>query len=92
MKLLTPFVLLEIILVDSWVLKLPTMRAHLGAEVIYITGPTHYKTDHSRIKTIPVVSAEEMYTQVHTYFKSVDVAILSAAVADYKPKIKPLLK
>ena len=59
--------------------------AQLGAEVVYITGPTHYKTDHSRIKTIPVVSAEEMYTQVHLYFKSVDVAILSAAVADYKP-------
>jgi phosphopantothenoylcysteine decarboxylase/phosphopantothenate--cysteine ligase len=27
-----------------------------------------------------------MYSQVHTYFKSVDIAILSAAVADYKPK------
>ena len=60
--------------------------AQLGAEVLYITGPTHFKTDHSRIKTIPVVSAEEMYSQVHTYFKSVDIAILSAAVADYKPK------
>ena len=60
--------------------------AQLGAEVLYITGPTHYKTDHFRIKTIPVVSAEEMYSQVHTYFKSVDIAILSAAVADYKPK------
>jgi phosphopantothenoylcysteine decarboxylase/phosphopantothenate--cysteine ligase len=59
--------------------------AQLGAEVIYITGPTHYKTDHSRIKIIPVVSAQEMYTQVHLYFNSVDVAILSAAVADYKP-------
>ena len=60
--------------------------AHLGAEVIYITGPTHFKTTDSRIKTIPVVSAHEMYTQVHSYFKSVDVAVLSAAVADYKPK------
>lgn len=60
--------------------------AQLGAKVLYITGPTHYKTDHSSIKTIPVVSAEEMYSQVHTYFKSVDIAILSAAVADYKPK------
>jgi phosphopantothenoylcysteine decarboxylase/phosphopantothenate--cysteine ligase len=27
-----------------------------------------------------------MYTQVHAYFGSVDVAVLSAAVADYKPK------
>ena len=60
--------------------------AFLGAEVIYITGPTHYKTDDSRVKTIAVVSAQEMYTQVHSYFKFVDVAVLSAAVADYKPK------
>jgi phosphopantothenoylcysteine decarboxylase/phosphopantothenate--cysteine ligase len=60
--------------------------ALLGAEIIYITGPSHYKTNDSRIKTIPVVSAHEMYTQVHSYFGSVDVAVLSAAVADYKPK------
>jgi phosphopantothenoylcysteine decarboxylase/phosphopantothenate--cysteine ligase len=32
------------------------------------------------------MSADEMYTQVHTYFDAVDVAIASAAVADYKPK------
>ena len=60
--------------------------ALLGAEIIYITGPSHYKTNDSRIKTIPVVSAHEMYTQVHSYFGFVDVAVLSAAVADYKPK------
>ena len=60
--------------------------ALLGAEIIYITGPSHYNTNDSRIKTIPVVSAHEMYTQVHSYFGSVDVAVLSAAVADYKPK------
>ena len=60
--------------------------ALLGAEIIYITGPSHYKTNDSLIKTIPVVSAHEMYTQVHSYFGSVDVAVLSAAVADYKPK------
>ena len=60
--------------------------ALLGAEIIYITGPSHYKSNDSRIKTIPVISAHEMYTQVHSYFGSVDVAVLSAAVADYKPK------
>ena len=27
-----------------------------------------------------------MYNAAHTYFKDVDIAILSAAVADYKPK------
>jgi phosphopantothenoylcysteine decarboxylase/phosphopantothenate--cysteine ligase len=33
-----------------------------------------------------VVSAEEMYNAVHSYFSQVTIAILSAAVADYKPK------
>jgi phosphopantothenoylcysteine decarboxylase / phosphopantothenate---cysteine ligase len=60
--------------------------ALLGAEVVYITGPTHYKLNNSRINTIPVVSALEMFNHVHLHYKSVDVAVLSAAVADYKPK------
>ncbi len=60
--------------------------ANLGAEVILITGPTHEKVCHSLIKVIPVISASDMYNEVHSYFKTVDVAILSAAVADYKPK------
>ena len=57
-----------------------------GAEVILITGPTSQKIEHSFIQTIPVTSAEDMYVAVHEHYKSVDVAILSAAVADYKPK------
>lgn len=60
--------------------------ANLGAEVILITGPTHEKVSHSLIKVIPVISASDMYGEVHKYFESVDIAILSAAVADYKPK------
>ncbi|WP_303318983.1 bifunctional phosphopantothenoylcysteine decarboxylase/phosphopantothenate--cysteine ligase CoaBC [Flavivirga abyssicola] len=60
--------------------------ANLGAEVILVTGPTHQKVSHSLIQTIPVVSAQEMYESVHTYFQDVDIAILSAAVADFKPK------
>ncbi|PKQ44869.1 bifunctional phosphopantothenoylcysteine decarboxylase/phosphopantothenate--cysteine ligase CoaBC [Confluentibacter flavum] len=60
--------------------------ANLGAEVILITGPTHENVSHSLIHIVPVVSAEEMYNATHTYFKETDVAILSAAVADFKPK------
>lgn len=60
--------------------------ANNGAEVILITGPTHQTVSHSLIKTVPVTSAQEMYTETHNYFKDVDVAILSAAVADFKPK------
>ena len=60
--------------------------ANLGAEVILITGPTHQKSKHSLIKIFPVISAQDMYDEAHKHFKFVDVAILSAAVADYKPK------
>ncbi|HEX9601339.1 MAG TPA: bifunctional phosphopantothenoylcysteine decarboxylase/phosphopantothenate--cysteine ligase CoaBC, partial [Mariniflexile sp.] len=60
--------------------------ANLGAEVILITGPTHQKVSHNLINVIPVVSAQDMYHAVHEHFKTVDIAILSAAVADYKPK------
>lgn len=60
--------------------------AHLGAEVILVSGPTHQRVTNDLIKVIPVVSAIEMYEAVHQYFENSDVAILSAAVADYKPK------
>ncbi len=60
--------------------------ANNGAEVILVTGPTSQKVEHNFIQTIPVTSAEDMYKAVHKHYKHVDVAILSAAVADYKPK------
>ncbi|MEE9408508.1 MAG: bifunctional phosphopantothenoylcysteine decarboxylase/phosphopantothenate--cysteine ligase CoaBC [Polaribacter sp.] len=60
--------------------------ANLGAEVFLISGPSHQKIKHSLIHRIDVVSADEMYEASHTYFNDVDIAILSAAVADYKPK------
>jgi phosphopantothenoylcysteine decarboxylase / phosphopantothenate---cysteine ligase len=66
--------------------EIANSAAQLGAEVVLITGPTHLKAKNTRIKIVPVMSADEMYTQVHTYFDAVDVAIASAAVADYKPK------
>jgi phosphopantothenoylcysteine decarboxylase/phosphopantothenate--cysteine ligase len=60
--------------------------ANLGAKVILISGPTHLTIQHSLINVIPVTSAEDMYLETHKYFQNVDVAILAAAVADYKPK------
>ena len=60
--------------------------ANLGAEIILITGPTHQSANHSLIKIIPVISAKEMYEASHKFFQDVDIAILSAAVSDYKPK------
>ncbi|GAA4971218.1 bifunctional phosphopantothenoylcysteine decarboxylase/phosphopantothenate--cysteine ligase CoaBC [Algibacter aquimarinus] len=60
--------------------------ANLGAEVFLITGPTHQKAVHNLINIIPVTSANDMYDAAHMHFDDVDVAILSAAVADFKPK------
>ena len=60
--------------------------ANLGAEVYLISGPSNEQIKHSLVHRIDVISAEEMYTAAHSYFNGVDIAILSAAVADYKPK------
>ena len=60
--------------------------ANLGAEIFLISGPSHQKVKHSFIHRVDVKSAEEMYNACHKYFSDVDVAILSAAVADYRPK------
>ena len=60
--------------------------ANLGAEVYLISGPSHQQIKHSLVHRIDVVSADEMYNAAHQYYKDVDIAILSAAVADYKPK------
>ena len=60
--------------------------ANLGAEVYLISGPSQQQIKHSLVHRIDVVSAKEMYTAAHKYFNEVDIAILSAAVADYTPK------
>ena len=60
--------------------------ANLGAEVILISGPSHQTIQHSLVNRVDVATAEEMYKAAHQFFSNVDIAILSAAVADYKPK------
>lgn len=60
--------------------------ANLGAEVILISGASHQKIKNSLVHRVDVLSADDMYKAAHQYFKTVDIAILSAAVADYKPK------
>lgn len=61
--------------------------ASLGAEVVLVTGPSLEKTNYTSIERIDVVSAAEMYEKCTAHFPEAHVAILSAAVADYKPKI-----
>jgi phosphopantothenoylcysteine decarboxylase/phosphopantothenate--cysteine ligase len=56
------------------------------AEVILISGPVVISTDNIP-NLIKVVSATEMFTVCKGYFTDVDIAIFTAAVADYRPKV-----
>ena len=58
----------------------------LGASVILITGPTTQKlSETTNINRVDVVDATQMYDAVHRYFSTVDIAVFSAAVSDYRP-------
>ena len=58
-----------------------------GAEVTLICGPVQLEAIHSRIHRINVESAQDMYEVSLNCFKSSDVAILCAAVADFRPDV-----
>lgn len=62
--------------------------AQQGARVLLISGVTNVKPKHPAVELISVRSAEDMYQAAASYFKSTDVMILAAAVADYTPKTK----
>ena len=57
-----------------------------GAEVTLISGPTALSVTHPGIHLIKVESANEMYKAAVNIFPHMDAAILSAAVADYRPE------
>lgn len=61
--------------------------AEQGANIFLISGPTALDAIHKNIKRISVVSAQEMYNQSTSLFPSCDIAIMSAAVADFTPVI-----
>lgn len=56
-----------------------------GAEVTLITGKTYIEKPDF-VKIIDVKSAKEMFDAVDKEFDSQDIVIMSAAVADYRPK------
>lgn len=60
--------------------------ANQGADVILVSGPTHLEIRHPKVKKISVMSAREMYEVANEYFTASNVAILSAAVADFRPE------
>jgi len=68
-------------------LELAKAAASLGADVLLVMGPSQFTVEHSGIKILRVVSADEMYDAVHQNFEDSAVVIAAAAVADYKPKV-----
>lgn len=59
--------------------------ANRGANVILVLGPSKQTTNHPKVNLIPVKSAQQMLDAVQSHWKSSDVGIFSAAVADYRP-------
>ena len=59
--------------------------ADAGAEVELVSGPTALSISHPRIHRTSVESAREMYAAATEAFPRCNGAILSAAVADYRP-------
>lgn len=59
--------------------------ANAGAEVTLILGPTTHRTSSPLVHTIHVVSAQDMFDATTNLFTSASIAVLAAAVADYRP-------
>jgi phosphopantothenoylcysteine decarboxylase/phosphopantothenate--cysteine ligase len=55
-----------------------------GANVELVSGPVNLETPENVIRT-NVKSAQQMKKEITDRFKNIDVLIMSAAVADYKP-------
>ncbi|HQW93865.1 MAG TPA: phosphopantothenoylcysteine decarboxylase, partial [Ferruginibacter sp.] len=55
-----------------------------GAEVTLVLGPSSVKVN-TGIKLVPVKTAEDMFTACEKIFPGCDIAVMSAAVADYTP-------
>ncbi|MDO5510397.1 MAG: bifunctional phosphopantothenoylcysteine decarboxylase/phosphopantothenate--cysteine ligase CoaBC [Weeksellaceae bacterium] len=59
--------------------------AEMGAKVTLVSGPVSLEIEHPNIELIRVQTADQMLTACQKVFKASDVAVFSAAVADYKP-------
>ena len=60
--------------------------AKRGAEVTLIAGPVSINCTYPSINRVNVESADEMYNATVKIFPDFDIAILCAAVSDYKPQ------
>lgn len=68
-------------------IALAEAAAEMGAEVTLILGPTHLLPKETSINLIRVESAKEMHSESVNIFNVIDIAIMAAAVADYRPRL-----
>lgn len=63
--------------------------ANRGAEVFLVSGPSAQKVTHPNIQRLGVQSAQQMFEFCENLFEQSDIAVMAAAVADFKPKNVP---
>lgn len=59
--------------------------ARKGAAVKLVCGPNSLKIANGLVQRIDVISSDEMFEACTREFRSADIAVMCAAVADYKP-------
>ncbi|MDO6429683.1 bifunctional phosphopantothenoylcysteine decarboxylase/phosphopantothenate--cysteine ligase CoaBC [Flavitalea sp. BT771] len=59
--------------------------ARRGAQVDLVLGPSSLTADYQGVSVHKVTSAEEMYNTSLGIFPAVNIAVMSAAVADFRP-------
>lgn len=65
------------------------IAAHLafaGARVTLVSGPVDLQLPAPKINRLDIETADQMFEMVKEHMSSYDVAILAAAVSDFKPK------
>ena len=67
-------------------IALAEASAEYGARVVLVLGPVSITTSNSDVEVVNVVDAESMASECIKRFGESDIAILSAAVADFTPQ------
>lgn len=66
-------------------IAIANVATELGAEVTLVLGPSSLQPKED-VEVIQVQSASEMYEACIQRFENVDIAVMAAAVSDYRPK------
>ena len=61
--------------------------ARQGAKVIVVSGPVIVTPVNSNISVVRVQTAKQMFEECHSRFSECDIAIFTAAVADFTPEM-----